>query len=79
MEVILKLVGSALLALCVGALTDPRNLRVPFSYVSMYIGYLVLALAVGFSLNTGGSPNPARDVSPRILSYFAGWGIGVFR
>lgn len=75
----MKLFGSALLALCVAALTDPRNLQVPFAYVSMYIGYLVLVLAIGFSLNTGGSPNPARDFSPRILSCFAGWGVGVFR
>lgn len=61
------------------ALTDPRNVRVPLPLIALYLGFLVLGLAIGFSLNTGGSPNPARDLSPRILSYFAGWGIQVFR
>lgn len=61
------------------ALTDPKNMRIPLPLVALYIGFLVLELAIGFSLNTGGSPNPARDLSPRILTYFAGWGIQVFR
>ncbi|EFX88760.1 hypothetical protein DAPPUDRAFT_311099 [Daphnia pulex] len=74
-----QLFGSALLALCVAALTDPKNMRIPLPLVALYIGFLVLELAIGFSLNTGGSPNPARDLSPRILTYFAGWGIQVFR
>ena len=54
-------------------------MKIPFSLIAFYLGFLVLGLAISFSLNTGGSPNPARDLSPRILSYIAGWGIQVFR
>ena len=61
------------------AITDQKNLRVPFSMFPLYVGYLVLGLAIAFSLNSGGSPNPARDLGPRLLSYCAGWGLPVFR
>ena len=67
------------MALCVTAMTDQKNMKVPFTMLSIYLGFMILALSIGFSMNSGGSPNPARDLGPRIVSYFAGWGLPVFR
>lgn len=79
LSMILQLVGTFLLALCVAAITDPRNMTVPKHLIPLYVGLLVMAIGMSFGYNCGYAINPARDLGPRILSALAGFGIEVFR
>ena len=70
-----ELLGTALLAFVVFALTDERNPGRPASYlappcigltVSLLISILAPISQAGF--------NPARDFGPRLVAFIAGWG-----
>ncbi len=39
---------------------------------------LVLLIGATFGLNAGYAINPARDFGPRLFTFLAGWGSGVF-
>lgn len=73
-----QVVGTALLLLGVMAITDPRNMESPKHFVAFGVGCLVMTIGMTFGLNCGYAINPARDLSPRILTYIAGWGSQVF-
>ncbi len=70
-----EIVGTALLAFFVFALTDARNLNRPTgSFFALFIGLAIgLIIAILASL-TQACLNPARDFGPRLFSWFAGWG-----
>lgn len=74
-----QIVGTALLVICVFALTDNRN-AAPVSYLTpAMIGAVVLAIGIAFGHNAGYAINPARDLGPRLFTCLAGWGGEVFR
>lgn len=67
--------GTALLALFVFALTDARNAAAPGGRVApAFIGLTVSALISVLAPLSQASFNPARDLGPRLVAYFAGWG-----
>jgi glycerol uptake facilitator protein len=71
----MEIVATALLALCVFALTDGENSVAPGSNLApALIGLAVAALIVVIGAETQACLNPARDFGPRIVAYFAGWG-----
>lgn len=74
-----QIVGTALLVMCVFAVTDQRN-SAPVAYLTpVLVGATVLAIGIAFGFNCGYAINPARDFGPRLFTYFAGWGNDVFR
>ena len=71
--------GTMLLLLFAMALTDPRNIAAPPpNFVPMCMGVVVIAIGMTFGMNCGYPINPARDLSPRIFTAVAGWGLEVF-
>lgn len=70
-----ELVGTAVLALVVFAVTDARNRAAPPAALApVFIGLCVAALISIIAPLTQACFNPARDFGPRLFAYFAGWG-----
>ena len=63
-----QVVGTALLMLCVCAITDRRNMQVSKQLVPFFIGLTVLGIGICFGFNCGYAINPARDFSPRLFT-----------
>lgn len=77
--VIDQIVGTAILVLCIFALSDTKNCAPTANLGPLLVGLLVLAIGMTFGFNSGYAINPARDLAPRLFTYFAGWGGEVFR
>ena len=60
------------------AICDPKNWRPKNGLLPIAIGLLITVIDLSFSYNEGLAMNPARDLSPRIFTYIAGWGVEVF-
>jgi MIP family channel proteins len=73
-----QIVGTALLIACISGITDLRNNGVPSYLAPLFVGALVVLIGMTFGFNAGYAINPARDIGPRLFTYFAGWGKGVF-
>lgn len=73
-----QVLGTALLLLCICAITDKRNMQVSKQLVPFFVGLTVLGIGICFGYNCGYAVNPARDFAPRLLSALAGWGLEVF-
>ncbi len=70
-----EVLGTAILALAVFAVTDPRNAGAPLSNLAApFVGLTVAALISIFGPLTQACLNPARDFGPRLFAYVAGWG-----
>lgn len=70
-----ELLGTAILALVVFAVTDPRNTGRPLvGTAPVFIGLTVSALISVIAPLTQACFNPARDLGPRLFAYLAGWG-----
>ncbi len=74
-----QVIGTALLAMLVCALTDRRNSAPGANVAPLLIGLLVVAIGMCFGFNCGYAINPARDLGPRLFTFMAGWGVEVFR
>lgn len=70
-----ELVGTAILAASVFALTDKQSSGAPpqSNLALLFIGLIVAGLIVVLGPMTQACLNPARDFGPRIVAYFAGW------
>ena len=68
-----------MLLLCVRALTDERNMKVPGYLVPVLVGLVVLNIGIAFGYNCGYAINPARDFAPRLFTLMAGFGTETFR
>jgi glycerol uptake facilitator protein len=73
-----QILGTALLVGVILAITDKRNQAVESNLAPVVIGLLVVVIGMAMGGNAGYAINPARDLGPRILSAFGGWGTGVF-
>lgn len=70
--------STALLVLVVFAIFDTKNMGVPKGLEPIVVGLLILLLSCSLGMNSGCAMNPARDLSPRIFTAIAGWGLEVF-
>ena len=73
-----QVVGTMLLMAGVLAVTDQRNVGAPAWFTGPLVGLIVLGIGVSFGTNAGYAINPARDFGPRLFTFVAGWGSGVF-
>lgn len=71
--------GTAMLLLCLMALSDQRNKPAPAGSEPVAVGLLVLLIGISLGSNSGYAINPTRDIAPRVFTAIAGWGTGVFR
>ncbi len=72
---IAEMVGTAMLAFLVSAVTSQRNAaRPPSAGAAVVIGVGVAAIISVVAPLTQAALNPARDFGPRLVSYFLGWG-----
>ena len=69
-----EVLGTAILALVVVAVTEPANITGPRSLAPAFIGLTVTILICIIAPLTQACFNPARDFGPRLVAYFAGWG-----
>jgi len=70
-----ELLGTAILAFVVFAVTDDRNPGRPTNgQAPIFIGLTVAVLISVLAPLTQACFNPARDFGPRLFAYFAGWG-----
>jgi glycerol uptake facilitator protein len=70
-----EMVGTAMLALIVCAVTSPRNAaRPPAAAQAVLIGVGVAAIISVIAPLTQAGLNPARDFGPRVVSWLMGWG-----
>jgi glycerol uptake facilitator protein len=70
-----EMVGTAMLAFLVSAVTSPRNAaRPPAAVQALFIGLGVAAIISVIAPLTQAGLNPARDFGPRVVSWFMGWG-----
>ena len=76
--VIDQIVGTALLVAVIFGITDSRNSPAPAGLAPVVVGMLVLLIGATFGFNSGYAINPARDFGPRLFTFVAGWGSGVF-
>jgi glycerol uptake facilitator protein len=73
-----QVVATALLLLCICAITDSRNMAPASNLGPLAIGGIVFLIGLGFGSNCGYAINPARDFAPRLFAWMAGWGSQVF-
>ncbi len=70
-----EMVGTALLAFVVSAVTHPRNVaKPPAAGQAVVIGLGVAAIISVVAPLTQAGLNPARDFGPRVVSWVMGWG-----
>jgi glycerol uptake facilitator protein len=69
-----ELLGTAILALVVAAVTNPANPLGPRNLAPAFIGLTVTALICIIAPLTQACFNPARDFGPRLFAAAAGWG-----
>jgi len=75
---LIEALGTAILVLVILACTNERNASRPKELTAATIGLTVTILISLFGPLTMAAFNPARDLAPRVFSYFAGWGDVVF-
>src|SRR5580765_1157177 len=73
-----QIVGTALLVGVIFGISDERNTPPPNGLAPIAVGMLVLLIGATYGLNAGYAINPARDFGPRLFTFIAGWGSGVF-
>ncbi|RVE72996.1 hypothetical protein OJAV_G00044120 [Oryzias javanicus] len=71
--------GTAMLLLCVMALSDQKNKPPPAGCEPVIVGLLVTLIGMSLGSNSGYAINPTRDIAPRVFTAIAGWGSEVFR
>lgn len=70
--------GTAIMAVVIFGCSDEANRSRPVMLMAPTIGLTVTILISLLSPLTMAAFNPARDLAPRLFSYFAGWGSLVF-
>lgn len=75
---ITELVGTAFLLIIIFAVVDRMNLPPKANLAPLIIGLGVFAIGMSSGANSGYAINPARDLGPRIITWFLGWGDAAF-
>lgn len=70
--------GTGIMMLVIFGVIDPKNVARPKELTAPIIGLTVTILISLLGPISMAAFNPARDLAPRIFSYFAGWGPLVF-
>lgn len=76
---VFKVFGTAMLLLCLMALSDQKNKPAAAGSEPIAVGLLVLLIGISLGSNSGYAINPTRDIAPRVFTAIAGWGVDVFR
>ncbi|XP_028432789.1 aquaporin-7 isoform X2 [Perca flavescens] len=71
--------GTAMLLLCLMALSDQKNKPAAAGSEPVAVGLLVMLIGISLGSNSGYAINPTRDIAPRVFTAIAGWGADVFR
>jgi glycerol uptake facilitator protein len=71
---LIEIIGTAILAFVVVAVTEGRNPIGPRNMAPVFIGVTVASLICVIAPLTQACFNPARDFGPRLFACFAGWG-----
>ncbi|XP_077581863.1 aquaporin-7 [Stigmatopora nigra] len=74
-----QIFGTAILLLCLMALSDQKNKPPAVGSEPTLVGLLVLLIGISLGSNSGYAINPTRDIGPRLFTAIAGWGTDVFR
>lgn len=69
-----QVVGTAILVGLVCALIDRRNNSPLANLAPFFIGLVVTVIGMTYGVGAGYAINPARDLGPRLFTWFAGWG-----
>ena len=69
-----QIIGTAILLFLIVAITDARNTAPAASLAPLVIGFLVVAIGLGWGTDAGYAINPARDFGPRLASFLTGYG-----
>ncbi|KAM4587593.1 aquaporin-7 isoform 2-T2 [Odontesthes bonariensis] len=71
--------GTAMLLLCLMAVSDQRNQPAAAGTEPVIVGLVVLLIGISLGSNSGYAINPTRDFGARVFTAIAGWGTDVFR
>jgi glycerol uptake facilitator protein len=69
-----QIVGTAILIAVIAAIIDARNQPPQGNLAPFIVGLVVVAIGLTYGTNAGYAINPARDLGPRLLALFGGWG-----
>ena len=73
-----QVIGTAILLFLILAITDVAGTPPGANLAPFIIGLIVVAIGMAWGTNAGYAINPARDLGPRLASFFTGYG-GAFR
>jgi glycerol uptake facilitator protein len=69
-----QIIGTAILLFLILAITDVRNTSPGANLAPFIIGLIVVAIGFAWGTDAGYAINPARDLGPRLASFFTGYG-----
>jgi glycerol uptake facilitator protein len=69
-----QVIGTAILLFLILAVTDLRNSSPGVNLAPFIVGLIVVAIGMAWGTNAGYAINPARDLGPRLASFFTGYG-----
>jgi glycerol uptake facilitator protein len=69
-----QVIGTAILLFLILAIVDIRNSSPGANLAPFIIGLIVVAIGMAWGTNAGYAINPARDLGPRLMSFFTGYG-----
>lgn len=72
--VFIEAFGTAFLVFCIFAITHPKNKTISDTAVPFAVGAAIAVMIATLGPLTGSAINPARDLGPRLITYFYGWG-----
>lgn len=73
-----QIIGTSVLLFGMIAVSDKNNLNLDMKHRPFMITLVITMTCVAFNTNCGAIFNPARDLSPRLLTYLVGYGSEVF-
>ncbi len=69
-----QIIGTAILVFLIFAITDARNSAPLANLTPFIVGLLVVGIGMAWATNAGYAINPARDLGPRLASFFTWYG-----